>query len=130
MVRKIKLIVAGLILALGFTSAFASPAFAAGGAAGEAKNDVCKGILSAGGNCSDNGSGLTGVIKVIINILSIVAGVAAVIMIIIGGLRYITSGGDSSGVASAKNTIIYAVVGLVVVAMAQFIVRFVLGKAT
>jgi hypothetical protein len=49
-------------------------------------------------------------------------------MIIIGGLKYITSGGDSSNVTGAKNTILYAVVGLVVVAMAQFIVRFVLTK--
>jgi hypothetical protein len=51
-------------------------------------------------------------------------------MIIIGGLKYITSSGDSNNITSAKNTILYAIIGLVVVALAQFIVKFVLGKAT
>jgi hypothetical protein len=51
-------------------------------------------------------------------------------MIIWGGLRYITSGGDSAKITSAKNTIIYALIGLVVVALAQFIVKFVLAKVT
>jgi hypothetical protein len=59
-----------------------------------------------------------------------VVGVIAVIMIIIGGLKYVTSGGDSSAVGSAKNTIIYALVGLVVVALAQALVKFVLAKTT
>lgn len=81
--------------------------------------------------CSVDGSSdkLTDIIKVVINILSVVVGVVAVIMIIFGGLKYITSGGDSSNVSSAKNTIIYAIVGLVIVALAQFIVRFVLDKS-
>jgi hypothetical protein len=51
-------------------------------------------------------------------------------MIIFGGFKYITSGGESGNVTSAKNTIIYAVIGLVIVAFAQFIVQFVLGKIT
>jgi TRAP-type C4-dicarboxylate transport system permease small subunit len=69
-------------------------------------------------------------LKRIINIFSVIVGVIAVIMIIIGGLKYITSGGESSNVSGAKNTIIYAIVGLVIVALAQFIVRFVLSNAT
>ncbi|HEX8227368.1 MAG TPA: hypothetical protein VF572_05885 [Candidatus Saccharimonadales bacterium] len=79
--------------------------------------------------CTPGGSGATGLndlIKKIINIFSIIIGVIAVIMIIVGGLKYITSGGESSNVSGAKNTIIYAIVGLIVVALAQFIVRFVL----
>jgi hypothetical protein len=51
-------------------------------------------------------------------------------MIIVGGLKYITSGGDSGNVSGAKNTILYAIVGLVVVALAQIIVRFVLTRVT
>jgi hypothetical protein len=51
-------------------------------------------------------------------------------MILIGGFRYITSGGDSGNVSGAKNTILYAIVGLVIVALAQFIVRFVLSQST
>jgi hypothetical protein len=69
-------------------------------------------------------------IATVINILSVIVGVIAVIMIIIGGFRYITSGGDSTKVGAAKNTILYALIGLIIVAIAQVIVRFVLGKAT
>lgn len=72
---------------------------------------------------------LNNTIKTIINILSVLVGVIAVIMIVIGGFRYITSGGDSTKVSAAKNTILYALVGLVIVALAQIIVKFVLTKA-
>jgi len=65
----------------------------------------------------------------IINIFSAIVGVIAVIMIIVGGLRYITSGGDSSKVGAAKQTLIYAIIGLVIVALAQLIVHFVLAQA-
>jgi hypothetical protein len=51
-------------------------------------------------------------------------------MIIIGGFQYITSSGDSGKVGTAKNTILYAIIGLVIVALAQFIVRFVLSRVT
>jgi hypothetical protein len=84
------------------------------------------------GNCDAGGAGskVNDIIKLVINIFSLIVGVIAVIMIIVGGLKYITSGGDSGNVSGAKNTIIYAVVGLVVVALAQFIVRFVLEKVS
>lgn len=74
-----------------------------------------------------DGSGVYDLVEDIINIFSIVVGVISVIMIIIGGLKYITSAGDSNNVTSAKNTILYAIIGLVVVAFAQIIVLFVLG---
>lgn len=70
------------------------------------------------------------IVKLVINLFSLIVGVISVIMIIIGGLKYITSGGDSGNVTGAKNTILYAVIGLVVVALAQFIVRFVLAKVS
>lgn len=73
---------------------------------------------------------LNDIISLVINIFSVVVGLAAVIMIIIGGLKYITSGGDSGNIQSAKNTILYAIIGLVVVALAQFIVRFVLSRVS
>ncbi len=84
-------------------------------------------------NCSDNGEAsekLNDLIRQIINLLSAIVGIVAVIMIIVGGLRYITSGGSDSNVTGAKNTILYAIIGLVIVALAQLIVRFVLSKVT
>ena len=66
----------------------------------------------------------------IINIFSIIVGVVAVIMIIFGGFKYITSAGNQENIKTAKTTIIYALVGLIIVALAQVIVRFVLREAT
>ena len=101
------------------------------------KDGLCRGSdlsLANGGNCTINEQqttrSLDKLIRDIVNIVSIIVAIVAVIMIIIGGFKYITSGGDSGKVSSAKNTIIYAIVGLIVVALAQFIVKFVLSKAT
>ncbi len=96
-----------------------------------AKDEVCKGIAasSSGGVC-DNGSRLTinDVLKTVVNVLSAVAGVIAVIMLVVAGLKYITSEGDSGKVNSAKSTLTYALVGVLVVALSQTLVRFVLNK--
>ncbi len=73
---------------------------------------------------------VSNLVKVIINTLSMIVGAVSVVMIIIGGFRYVISGGDSNGVSGAKNTILYAVVGLVIVLFAQVIVRFVYSSAT
>lgn len=64
----------------------------------------------------------------VVTIFSVIVGVVAVIMIIVGGFKYVTSNGDSSQITSAKNTIVYAIVGLIIVAIAQILVRFVLTK--
>lgn len=73
-------------------------------------------------------STVSSLLTTVINIFSLVVGVVSVIMIIIGGFKYITSGGESANVSGAKNTILYAIIGLVIVALAQIIVRFVLAK--
>lgn len=64
----------------------------------------------------------------VINIFSVVAGILAVIMIVLAGTRYITSGGSQEKVASAKSTLTYAIIGLIIVALAQVLVQFVLNK--
>ena len=66
----------------------------------------------------------------ILNILSWIVGTIAVILIVVAGFRYIISGGESGGTAAAKNSILYAIIGLVIVAFAQIIVQFVLHKST
>jgi len=89
-------------------------------------------IGSDSGGCgatTTNSNGLAGIAKTILNIFSWVVGIVSVIMIIMGGFRYITSGGDSGKVTSAKNTIVYAIIGLIIVALAQVIVAFVVNKA-
>jgi heme/copper-type cytochrome/quinol oxidase subunit 2 len=97
-------------------------------------NSLCSGsngdISGNSTNC-DSGASAESVnqkIANIINILSVIVGIVAVVMIIIGGLRYITSGGASEKVSGAKNTILYALIGLIIVALAQVIVHFVINR--
>ncbi len=97
------------------------------------QNAACQGAnLSTSTECTpgDSQGNFNTLMTRIINIFSIVVGAISVIMVIIGGFRYIISNGDSNGVSGAKNTILYALVGLVVVLFAQIIVRFVLSNAT
>ncbi len=93
-----------------------------------AQQAACEAVNGAAG-CTADGSDLTKLVKIIINVMSVVIGVVAVIMIMVAGYKYITSGGDTGKVTSAKNTLIYALVGLIIVALAQFMVRVVLKQA-
>lgn len=88
----------------------------------------------AGGASSARGAdqpadlfGQAGIFTTITNVMLFIIGAVSVIMIIIGGLRYILSGGDSGAVTSAKNTILYAIVGIIVALLAYAIVQFVIG---
>jgi hypothetical protein len=72
--------------------------------------------------------GATGIFTTVTNVLLFVIGAISVIMIIIGGLRYVISGGDASKVSAAKNTILYAVVGIVIALLAYAIINFVIGS--
>lgn len=97
----------------------------------EIQQGLCAGSnLDVSGRCTTNhpSQRLTHFVRSVINIFSVVVGVVAVVMIIIGGFRYITSGGNDTGVTGAKNTILYAIIGLVIVAMAQIIIHFVLQR--
>lgn len=71
--------------------------------------------------------GPAGIVSTITNVLLFIAGALSVIMIIIGGLRYAISGGNSGNVTAAKNTVLYAIIGLIVAFLAYAIVNWVLG---
>lgn len=103
------------------TIALPVPAFALTGTGQQIQNGVDK--------ISNGPSGdLTFSVKNVVNVLLFALGMVAVIMIIIGGFRYVLSGGDSSSITAAKNTIFYAVIGLVVAVLAFAIVNFVLAN--
>ncbi|MCA9342848.1 hypothetical protein KC950_02435 [Candidatus Saccharibacteria bacterium] len=72
--------------------------------------------------------GPNGIITKVAQILVIFVGVASVIMIMVGGFKYMVSAGEAGATKSAKDTILYAVIGLVVAVMAQAIVSFVLRR--
>ena len=90
--------------------------------------DVTSNTAGACASTSTATDSINNLIHTVINILSVIVGVVAVVMIIIGGLRYVTSGGNDTSVTGAKNTILYAVIGLVIVALSQIMVRFILDK--
>ncbi|HEU5121378.1 MAG TPA: pilin [Candidatus Saccharimonadales bacterium] len=69
-----------------------------------------------------------GIFKTITNVLLFIIGAISVIMLIIGGIRYTVSNGDSAAVTSAKNTILYAVIGIVVAILAYALVNFVIDS--
>ncbi len=139
MIQKIKntLIVAASMLAMGAPALVPAVAHAAYNSK-NLQSSLCQGSnltvdsatsSSTCGSSSAGTSSFNDLLTQIVNIFSAIVGVIAVIMIIVGGLRYITSGGDSNKVSGAKNTLIYAIIGLIIVALAQLIVHFVLQKA-
>ena len=71
--------------------------------------------------------GDTGVFRQITDTILYIVGIIAVIMLIWGGIRYVVSGGDAKKVTDAKNTILYAIIGLIISFLAYAIVRFVVN---
>ena len=72
--------------------------------------------------------GDNGVFSRLTNTILLIVGLISVIMLVYGGLRYILSGGDSKKVTDAKNTILYAIIGLIISLLAYAIVHFVLNS--
>lgn len=103
-----------------------------------AKGEACAavGAADSSGQCDTSANGpldksqtsLANTIQNVLKILVIVVGIMSVVMLVISGIRFVTSNGDSNKITSARNTLIYALVGLVVVAFAQIIVKLILTK--
>lgn len=127
MIKRLLLSIVALTV-LGTGVAALSPATALA----DSKSEICKGVnaASATSGCSDTTLTINNIIGVFLDLFSAIIGIIAVVMIVVGGFKYITANGDSGTITSAKHTIVYALIGLVVVALAQTIVKFVLDKAT
>ena len=132
--KYIKLLLATLLLATSLSVGVAGVATAA-----NIQGSLCQGSEletnnGQPGDCNDitanSGTDVNGLVTDIINIFSWIVGVVCVIMIIYGGFRYVTAGGDPGNVTKAKDTILYAIIGLIIVALAQVIVKFILSKVT
>ena len=127
--KYMKNIIASFALVLALFFGLSAPVYAQ-----TPKDAVCQGVgLASGTSGCDQPAGQPSVQSTVeraITILLALVAVISIIMIIIGGLKYITSGGDSGKVSSAKDTILYSVIGLVVALLAQVIVRFVVNRLT
>lgn len=76
------------------------------------------------------GADLVGAVILILNVLLVLAALAALVMLIVGGVQYIVSRGDEDAAAKAKNTILYAIIGLIVIGLAAVTVNFIVGIFT
>ena len=113
-------------LALIFPALSVLPAYAA------CTTDSQGQVLSGFSDCTDKSNGqhdIGQLIASIISILSWVVGIAAVIVIILSALKFITSGGSSEKTTEARRTLMYALVGLLVAALAQLIIHFTVDLA-
>lgn len=138
MIKKIKQLLLITLASLSLlTPAALTPVLNGVISADTISQNLCTGSTNASqenvsNSCASSGvnsSSLTNLAKTVTKWFSIIVGAISILMIIYGGFRYITSGGDSSRVGSAKNTLIYAIVGLIIVALAQVIVNFVLTQS-
>lgn len=119
--NKVKIALISIIALLGVV--FAVPTIAYASPASEA---IQGGVNAVGGSDAGNKVPLETRAKGITNVLLFVVAAIAVIMIVVGGIRYVVSAGEGSAVKGAKNTILYAVIGLVVAILAYAIVNFVI----
>lgn len=111
-----------LVLSIAFSGALALSGFSAVSAM-----TLQEGAAAARcDGCPEELFGDTGVFKQVTNTILYIVGIIAVIMLIIGGIRYVISGGDAKKVTDAKNTVLYAIIGLVISFLAFAIVNFVI----
>lgn len=130
MMRKLCLVV-GIVLCVGaLFPAYAgavdllnNPCNAAGGV--DTSNSA---VCTDGTNTTNPLTGSGGLIIRIANIIALIAGLAAVVVIIIAAWTFITSGGDAAKVRNAKSALAYALAGVAVISVADVIIRFALSN--
>jgi len=119
--KKIQTFIAAFILVA--VSAFALVPVSTVGA--QALDGVCASNPGDSAVCANKDDKAEGFVGTLVNVLLYILGAISVIVLIIGGILYVISGGNSSSVAKAKNTITYAIVGLIVSFLAYAIVNWV-----
>ena len=123
--NKLRILLAGATVLTGVAAAtLPTPTTFAAISCSSAADCAGQGQQKVGGD--NNTTTLEDQIKTITNVLMFLIGAIAVIAIIIGGIRYVTSNGDASQTKAAKDTIMYAVIGVIVAILAYAIVNFVI----
>ena len=125
-IENVRRLVAGVLMVLMIACApLAGALLPSQDAYADAKSQVQSGLSNVSG--ASTGDDLPGIASKVVNVMLFIVGILAVIMIIFSGIRYITAHGDKGQVESAKNTLIYSIVGLVVAIIAYAIVSWVTG---
>lgn len=91
-----------------------------------AKSSICQDVANKGG--TDPIAGDTGIVQTAANLVAVITGITAVVMIIISGFRLVTSGGETEKVSKAKSMLIGSVIGLVIVALAWVLISFIISR--
>ena len=122
-----------LVILLLFPAVFVLGGAVAGAVPVGAFDEVCEASNNAGTVCSQNSgvnpiTGSGGILTKAINLITFLTGVASIVIIILGGIKYVVSTGDPGKVASAKDTILYAVIGLFVSVSARGIILFIVNR--
>lgn len=128
--KRLRQLIAGLVLLLSLSGLAAAPALAAPNAVQSAvTGQTCSQANDQLAGCS--GKSLLekgGYFSILFNAIFFLAGLVATIFLIMGGVNYITSTGDSGRVAKAKNTVMYSIIGLIVVILSRTIAAFVIDR--
>lgn len=132
---KVRLIIAALITTgiLAFSGSALVFADCSSGNFSSASGAIQCGATTANGgqgSTTDATTQANSLISSILNILTVGVGIIAVVMIIVAGYYYITSSGNQEKVTTAKRTLIYAIIGLVIAALAKIIAQFVVHRVT
>lgn len=130
--KKITKLIKAITIAmfcLVFSFSLTLPSFADDGFKGDPCGDGVPAEVKAASGCNGEGSDqISRVVQGILNAVIASSGLVAVVYIVIGGINYMTSSGDATKVQKARQTILYAVIGLVVCALAFAIVNFTIDK--
>jgi hypothetical protein len=124
-----------VFLIVSLTAIFAGVLYAAPAHAFDVFGGACSGGGADSAVCQDKTKGSSnpltgsnGVLIKIANVIAVAAGVLAIFVIIMAGWKYVTSGGDTAKIQAAKHTLMYAIIGLIVIALSDTIIGFVLSK--
>lgn len=118
-----------LVAAFGLLTAVLAPLAMTQPAAAQLEGGIGGGASSArGSDQPERLDGNEGMFKRITDVMLFITGAVSVIMLIIGGIRYVVSNGDAGAVTSAKNTILYAIIGIIVTILAYAVVNFVIAQ--
>ena len=135
MKKKLQVMMAALVLSMGIGFTALAPVTYAADENTEAEAPctgasqcIKDGLSATGGSSTAKKTDIKDIVQLVINVLLFIIAALSVIMIIVGGIRYVVSAGNQQAVTGAKNTIMYSVVGLLVSIFAYAIVNFIINQ--
>jgi hypothetical protein len=122
-------IILALLTALTILTVSAPPVVVSASSKTDACQELRQQLSNGRQGCGTKGSAVLVAVRRVVSLVAFIAGIVGVIMIVVSGFRFITANGDASRVASARTSLVYAVVGLAIAAIAAALVRFALSAS-